>query len=102
MPQHIAGGGRESCAGLVVIQQLVQHGLRKVQVLSGIDGCLPRLIEIKPAAIHREPKRQRPVKHIWLSKAEQQHARQAAYVGLYLQRFAQTKEVIGLIVQADE
>src|SRR6185369_4297583 len=92
----------KSRAGLVVIQQLIEHGLWKVQVLASIDGRLARLVEIKPAAVHRKSKRQRPVKHIRFSKAKQQHAGEAAHIGLYLQRFAQAKEIIRLIIQADE
>src|SRR5579864_389573 len=102
MSQQIARGSSEPRAGLVVIQQLVEDRLRKVQVLSGIDGCLARLVEIKPAAVHREPQRQRTIKHIRFSKAEQQHAGETANIGLYLQRFAQAKEVVCFIIQANE
>src|SRR5258708_35151030 len=60
------------------------------------------MIERGLIEVHIEPELERPVEHVRLRKAEAHAPRQVPQACLHLQRFTQTEEVIGRIVNAHE
>src|SRR5262249_31280712 len=100
--QNVAGGGSESRAGLVVVQELVLDRRRQVDLVVRRNSGLARLVEVILAAVHGEPQGERPVKHVGFGKAEEQDPGKTAYAGLNGKRFAQAQEVVGLVIQSDE
>src|SRR6266436_5760324 len=99
LPDGITGEQRESGAVLVVI-------LNELRVdadgLAGEERGLAGLVKLVTAGKNREPRGNGPVEEIGLGKSEKEAARKIAELGRKRQSLAKTKEVVGLIGEADE
>src|ERR1700692_1619828 len=100
--QGVRSGQRESLAGLRIVLQALQFGLRKAQRLTCQKRCLPCLVIYKFLSVHGEPVCDLAIAKVRIGKAEHNISLQSPHVGLDRQRLPQSEEVVGGIAESDE
>ena len=102
MPQRITYAQRRALTGLRIVLQVLQVGRRQIQILSGGNGILASLIIVGLPGIDLEAGLDGPVKQVGLGESEHQVALTAAETGVYGKRLAQSKEIVGAVIETDK
>src|SRR5207237_8167654 len=99
---RIAGGKRESSLRLAEVLQRVQDVGRQVYVRAGENRVILGGVVIVAAGVKSKAKLQRTIEGVGLGKSEQNAALQVAEVGRNSKRLAQSKKIVGLVVDSNE
>ncbi len=73
-----------------------------IRLLPGQHRYLAALVEVEPPQVHDEAELQRTVQEVRLGEAEADVAHASAELGFDGERLAQSEEVVGGVVEADE
>src|SRR6201999_3610106 len=102
VPDRITRRDTEARRRLIGVLQKRVRGRRQVSRRDSGNLVILRRVVFVLAIEDLEAQVQRLVAEVRLVKAEENVALHLAQVGLQAQRFAQTQEVVGLIIQADK
>ena len=102
MVQRMAHRELDSGAGLRIVQNILQLIRRQVQSLPGLQLVVFSLIEVVAAAENPDSRLDCAVEQVGLGEAQTDVALLVPDRRLHIQSFAQTKQIVGGIVQPDE
>src|SRR5579872_1941349 len=100
--QGVAYGEVQPCRCLVIVLRQRLLGRAQVQRLTGSGLVALRGVEILLVIEDLEAHIDWAIANIRLGEAKQELAASTAQVGLHAERFAETQEVVGLIIDAEK